>query len=78
MEGSHNISAWIGNAFSAGAIVGTLVGWLPAAAALVGLIWYLIQIYESQTAQRWLASRRARKIARLKQRLHTLQRPDDA
>ena len=66
MDGSHNISTWAGNLVSASAIIGAIAGWLPALAALVGLIWYLIQIYESATVQRWAAARRARKIARLK------------
>lgn len=33
------------------AIVGSLVQWLPAFAAVVGAIWYGVQIYESKTCQ---------------------------
>lgn len=69
MDSTHSIQAWIGNAFSLGAIAGALLGWVPTVAAIVGLVWYLIQIYESQTVQRWLAARRVRKLARLKARV---------
>ena len=57
---------------SAGAIVGTLIGWLPYVAAVVGLVWYCIQIWESRTVQHWWNNRqmilKARKIARLRAR----------
>lgn len=66
---SSAINQWLGNIFSAGAIITTALGWVPAIAAIVGLIWYLIQIYESATVQRWLATRRIRKIARMKARV---------
>lgn len=66
MDSSHNVSAWMGNLLSASAIVGTILGFLPALAAAIGMIWYLIKIYESATVQRWVAARRTRKIARLK------------
>ena len=39
---------------SAGAIVGSLVGYLPPLAAALAIIWYCIQIYESKTFQGWL------------------------
>lgn len=43
-------------------IVGTLVGALPAVAALIGIIYYCILVYESKTVQGWLdRRRRARK-----------------
>lgn len=65
----HDVGTWAGHAISAGAIVGTLAGWVPVIAAVVALIWYLIQIFESATARRWLAARQRRKIARLKAKL---------
>lgn len=67
------INQWLGNIFSAGAIVSTMAGWVPAIAAIVGLIWYLIQIYESATVQRWLATRRVRKIAKMKAQVMMLE-----
>lgn len=73
MDSSHTVQAWAGNIFSIGAIAGAIVGYLPTAAAIVGLVWYLIQVYESATIQRWLAARRSRKIARLKARVLMLE-----
>lgn len=40
---------------AAGGVVATILGWLPAVAATLGIIWYLIQIIESQTGQKFLA-----------------------
>jgi len=70
---SSTINQWVGNIFSAGAIVSTAMGWLPAIAAAMGGLWYLIQIYESATVQRWVATRRIRKIARMKARVMMLE-----
>lgn len=68
-----HFNAWIGNALSLSAIAGTLLGYFPAIAAVVALIWYLIQISESDTVQRYLMNRRRRKLARLKARLLLLE-----
>lgn len=76
MDGTHSFQAWIGNAFSIGAIAASLIGIVPALAAVVALIWYFIQIYESATVQRWIANRRARKIAYLKARVAGLEEYD--
>lgn len=57
---------WLGHALSPIAIVGTMVGYFPAFASVVALIFYFIQIYESKTCQTWLQTRRLRKIAVLK------------
>lgn len=51
--------------FSVTAIVGVFVGALPTIAAVVALVWYLIQIYESKTFQNWYQKRRARRAARV-------------
>ena len=72
----QGIVQWVGNIFSIGAIWAAFVGVAPAAGALVALIWYTIQIKESETAKRWFASRRTRKIARLKARLVKLEADD--
>lgn len=37
---------------SLGAIFATIAGWLPSIAALVAVLWYVLQIYESKTVQR--------------------------
>lgn len=39
---------------SVSTIIGTLLGWLPALAALASFIWTCIRIYETRTVQRWL------------------------
>ncbi len=65
-EQGINLSAWFGNVASAGVIVSTMLSWLPQIAAIVALIWYIIQIYESPTLQRWFYTRRTRRIARMK------------
>lgn len=67
-SGDHILS-WVGNGASVGAIVSTLAGWLPPAAAFIALIWYVIQIYESNTVQAWVRNKRTRKIARMKARV---------
>lgn len=57
---------WFGDGLSAGAILGAFLGALPAFAALVGVIYYVIQIYESTTVQKWMdKGRRARKTRRI-------------
>lgn len=62
---------------SVGAVVGVILGLLPAIAALGAAVWYLIQIWESRTCQHWIANRRmkyrARKIARLKAKQKVLE-----
>lgn len=36
---------------SVGTILGTIIGYLPAVAAFVSIVWGLIRIYETQTVQ---------------------------
>lgn len=66
MDGQHTFTIWLSNFIGGSVILSALVGYAPAFAAVIAVIWYLIQIYESATVQRWLALRRNRKIARLK------------
>jgi hypothetical protein len=68
VTGDHVLS-WVGNVASIGAVVSAFVGWLPPAAALVAIIWYMIQIYESDTVQGWRKRRRNVRLARLKARV---------
>ena len=35
-------------------VVGTIMNWLPAAAALWTIVWTTIRIYETKTVQKWL------------------------
>lgn len=46
---------------SVGALVATMMGWLPVVIALIPAIYYLILIYESKTVQAWVTRRRERK-----------------
>lgn len=59
------IVSWIGNSASVGLIVSSIIGWLPATAATIAVIWYMIQIYESKTVQRWLSGRLQKKLLKL-------------
>ncbi len=53
-----------GHLVSMGAIVGTIVGLIPALAALAAVIWYVIAIWETKTVQGWLHHRRLKKRGR--------------
>lgn len=46
---------------SVGALVATMVGWLPFIVALIPAVYYCILIWESKTVQGWVAARRQRK-----------------
>lgn len=62
MDSQFDLSHWIGHAVSSIAVVGAILGILPAAAALAGLIWYAIQIWESNTVSRWRRTRAERRL----------------
>lgn len=51
MSDANNTAAHI---VSASTMVGSLAGILPPLAALVAIAWYLLQIYESATFQKFL------------------------
>ena len=40
-------------------VLGTLMNWLPAVAALLSIIWTLLRIYESATVQKLLGKKDA-------------------
>lgn len=65
MNDSNPVLFWLGNSASVGVIISTIVGWLPALAALIAVIWYLVQIYESKTVQRFLNDRLKQKLLHL-------------
>lgn len=69
----HYIMHWVGSLVSTGALVGVVAGFLPPAAALGALVWYYIQITESQTYRRWRATRTQRRIAKLRAQLLELE-----
>ena len=39
---------------SMGGVAASLIGWLPAIAAIFSIVWTSIRIYETKTVQRWL------------------------
>jgi len=48
----------VGDVLSVSTVVSTLMGWLPAFAALVTIVWTCIRIYETKTVQDWLKKRK--------------------
>ena len=44
---------WIDTA-SIATVLGTIMNWLPAVAALFSIVWTTIRIYETKTVQGWL------------------------
>ena len=78
----HPVFHWVGNAVSLAAIAGTLAGWLPLFAAVVAVIWYSIQIWESATVRHYLSNRqtirKAKKIAKLRARAKVIAASLDA
>jgi len=51
-------SKTVGDILSVSTVVSTLMGWLPAIAALATIIWTCIRIYETKTVQDWLKKRK--------------------
>lgn len=77
MNSDHAATQWFGNTVLGGAMIATWIGWLPTIiatiASSVALIWYVIQISESETVRRWRHHRRHLKLARLKARVIMLE-----
>ena len=74
--------AMTGDVIGVGAIVAALLGYVTPVAAMVALIWYLIQIWESRTIQHYLNNRqmvrKAKKVARLKAKAKVISAQLDA
>lgn len=64
MEDQLDLSHITGHVISFFALAGSLAGILPALAGLVAMVWYAIQVYESQTVRHWLANRSMSKKAK--------------
>lgn len=65
LESLTNGTLW-GHVLAVGTWVGTLLGVLPALAALFAVVFYCVQIFESDTVQKWLeAKRKVKKAIRL-------------
>lgn len=62
---------------SVAAILGALAGLLPPIAALVGIIYYGILIYESQTMKSWRKNRHLRKLEKLRAKVAVLTKLGD-
>lgn len=61
---------WTGHVVAFFAMLGSLLGFFPVVAAMAAAVWYMIQIYESDTSQKWISNRRmvrkGRRIAKLR------------
>ena len=65
-----------GDIVSGAAALGSLLGFLPPIVALAALLWYVVQIWESDTVQGWIhgpvkVARRKRAKYRARSILHT-------
>jgi hypothetical protein len=76
MDGHNSVFNWLINGVAIGTIVTTLVGLMPAFAAMAAAIYYLIQAWESETVRRWRADRRRKQIETLKAKLLSLEAYD--
>lgn len=70
----YNPLHWLGHSASVFVILATLASLLPAFAALAAIIWYAVQIYESDTCQKYLEKRRMKRKAALVARLRAKQK----
>ena len=62
-----------GDATAVGVIAATLLAWLPPAAALFAIAWYIIQMYESKTIQNMLRTRRLKKLVTIRAKATALE-----
>ncbi len=58
---SDSTAVVAGHGIAGAAVLGTLIGWLPAVAAVFGILWYAVCIYESRTVQELLGRPRQRR-----------------
>ena len=76
MDSHNTILNWTINGVAIGTIVSSIIGLIPALAAMVAAGYYAVQIWESETVRQWRADRRRKKIALLKARLLSLEATD--
>lgn len=69
---THKNLLVLADAISAGAILASFAKLLPPFAALVGAIWYIVQIWESDTVQHWVYAKRI--LARRRKRTRAQRR----
>ena len=77
----HPVQASIDGGVAA-IILGSVMGVLPAIAAVIGICYYAIQVWESNTVQTWVhkhrAKRAAHRLAKLQAKQHILLAEIDA
>lgn len=61
MNDPYRVATHVADGISAVAIIGTILGYLPAFAALAAIIWYAVQIWESKTVQKYVRLHRRHK-----------------
>jgi hypothetical protein len=54
MTEHHEATKYAIDALSVLTVLGTIMSWLPAVAAVFTIIWTAIRIYETKTVQGWL------------------------
>jgi len=69
----HPVQASIDSGVAA-IILGSVMGVLPAIAAVIGICYYAIQVWESNTVQTWVHKHRARRAVVKLARLHAKQK----
>lgn len=74
MDTHGTIFTWASNILGGGVVIATIIGLIPSVAGVTAVVWYAIQVYESATVQHWLARRRARKLAYLKDQVAKLEK----
>ena len=57
MTEHHETAKHVVDALSLVTVLGTIMNFLPAIAAVFTIIWTAIRIYETKTVQRWLGKR---------------------
>ena len=73
MDQHNSILNWAINGVAIGTIITSIVGVIPALAALVAAIYYAVQVWESETVRQWRESRRLKKIAALRAKILLLE-----
>lgn len=61
ISGGIDVDKLMAHAASLGVLLGWVAGALPALATIAALVWYAVQIYESDTFQRHVLRRRVDK-----------------
>lgn len=73
MERENSAIQLIGHTVSLGTLLSVIAGVLPVIASMVALIWYIIQIFESDTWCRRVERRRLKRMAKLRAELVALE-----